>query len=256
MSNNPRSINSENSSRAFQIWPGNNKFLCKGKLMFGPDYHKAIISFFLIFIPEILFLATVGRYYIGNPAIFVFSILLCLNSLFFHFQVATKDPGYIPKQLPPFAKGPYGAPVITKALLEDPSKACAIDRQYFEVPVNGKMVKMKYCLPCNFYSGLIVRPPRTSHCSDCGLCVEKFDHHCPWVGTCIGKKNYRVYLAFLFSTTSLIVFNLLFAILQLIEIVKAKQKDENNGDKVFMHLLENAGGTLVLVLYTGIVKFT
>lgn len=45
-----------------------------------------------------------------------------------------------------------------------------------------------YCQQCQR-----PRPPRAHHCRRCGQCVLRMDHHCPWIGGCVGAHNYQYY---------------------------------------------------------------
>lgn len=51
----------------------------------------------------------------------------------------------------------------------------------------------RFCKPC-----ASIKPKRVHHCSVCEKCVLRYDHHCPWMGTCIGLLNAKFFLQFLF----------------------------------------------------------
>ena len=70
-------------------------------------------------------------------------------------------------------------------------------------PTEEKKNKDNYCNKCETN-----RPKRSHHCSICGVCILKMDHHCPWIANCVGEKNERDFIYFLFgccTTTFLVV---------------------------------------------------
>jgi hypothetical protein len=60
-------------------------------------------------------------------------------------------------------------------------------------PTPEEAVAQRYCWcdECDNY-----QPPGGAHCPDCNICVAGFDHHCVWMGTCIGKNNFRSFVRF------------------------------------------------------------
>ncbi|KAF1953803.1 zf-DHHC-domain-containing protein [Byssothecium circinans] len=57
------------------------------------------------------------------------------------------------------------------------------------------------CPTCKF-----LKPARSKHCSICKTCVSRCDHHCVWVNNCLGRGNYKWFLALLLSTTIMLAY--------------------------------------------------
>ena len=58
-----------------------------------------------------------------------------------------------------------------------------------EPPDGAALAESRTCVKCGWH-----KPSGCHHCSDCGRCVLGMDHHCYWLGGCVGKKNYASFL--------------------------------------------------------------
>ncbi|KAH8283835.1 hypothetical protein KR054_002979 [Drosophila jambulina] len=62
-----------------------------------------------------------------------------------------------------------------------------------QTPAEGETHLWHYCIACDR-----LVPPRSWHCRLCQGCMLKRDHHCTISGCCIGHKNQRYFICFLF----------------------------------------------------------
>ncbi|KAL8134466.1 protein S-acyltransferase 8 [Apium graveolens] len=195
------------AKRVYQVWKGSNKFFLQGRLIFGPDARSVMATILMITVPVILFCALVGRHlrhefsqHNAGYAIPVVAVVFTIYVLVLLLLTSARDPGIVPRNLhPPEEEFRYDTSASAEiGGRQTPSVQFPRTK---EVMVNGIPVRVKYCDTCMLY-----RPPRCSHCSICNNCVERFDHHCPWVGQCIGQRNYRYFFLFVSSSMLLCIY--------------------------------------------------
>lgn len=203
-----------NVTRKWELFPGRNKFCCDGRIMMAPQTS-------VFFVTVSLIVGTCGLFFAFDcpflamritPAIPVVGAVLFIFVMSSLLRTSFSDPGIIPRATPDeaaYIEKQIEVPNSTNSPTYRPPPRTK------EITIRGQTVKLKYCFTCKIF-----RPPRASHCSLCDNCVERFDHHCPWVGNCVGKRNYRYFYMFIVSLAFLCVFILGGAITHIVLLAK------------------------------------
>jgi len=187
---------------------GNNRIWCNNKILSGEKFYNMLFTFFLYSIPYILSIIFFLK--LGPLSLYKNIIYIIISSILYVIHVFTMlkggftDPGILPRQ--------------------NSDLYYTTGRTNMRYRINGHILQINYCYSCYLF-----RPPRTSHCAVCDNCVERFDHHCLWLGTCVGKKNYKYFYSLLGSLNINGIFQIIFCICVLLSEIKKIKNKENKG---------------------------
>jgi palmitoyltransferase ZDHHC9/14/18 len=200
----------------YEEWKGSNTFLCKGRMIMGSDANFFFFTNALIIAPSLICFVFVLPSIPNAIAWEIICISLFVYCMYQLWQAATVEPGIIPR---------------------NPRNVKAAAPQGAELGMYG----WKYCETCNIF-----RPPRSKHCSSCNNCVEVFDHHCPWVGTCIGKRNYKFFFRFVVVVTVYCIVCFVFSVTAF--VLQATKESGGVASAVLKAMAVKWGAAIVLIV--------
>ncbi|KAF1001848.1 protein S-acyltransferase 24-like [Apium graveolens] len=167
-----------NARRLFdKRWDGNTRLGQLSKLGLAPVLWCMIFVLLVMYVHSVITATNLPKLTAGIGLLAWLGVFLASSGLIFFYRCSSKDPGYIRMNMHDAQNMKDDEPLI-KIEIGNPALLAG----------NWSLL----CPTCK-----IVRPLRAKHCSTCDRCVEQFDHHCPWVSNCVGKKNKWDFIVFL-----------------------------------------------------------
>ena len=214
----------------YSQWEGDNYFPFKAHMIEGPcSFRPSLVTGVIFTIPVFLFLIFNSNYL--SIIITLMIIILYIIIMILLLLVSFNDPG-----------------IIRRFKSKDNILISRKETYIFQL---GYIRKYKFCSTCS-----IIRPTRSTHCSDCNNCVEKFDHHCPWIGNCTGKRNYKFFFIFLalinILSFILIIISFIYIYKKVSEIVTNNKKLPKNQQKqnIISYALSEVTIFLYIIIYS------
>nr|CAD2165657.1 unnamed protein product [Meloidogyne enterolobii] len=179
---------SSGCTRKWQEHQGRNKFFFNGRCVSSRQNLLFMFTFSLLLLVMCMFYIFCLPFLTIKIGLFVpiFMVILFLLVISTMLRAAFTDPGIIPRA----SAAEISEYNLIKKMAKTPEERELLNERI--VNINGCGVLVKFCITCKIF-----RPPRSSHCSICDNCVLNFDHHCPWIGNCVGARNFRHFYLFI-----------------------------------------------------------
>ena len=196
---------------------GRRYFCCRGKCSFKPR-SVGLPIYLILFIYNFSHSTYLLYKYITTEIYFIIimstSFFLFIVQMFQSLYTAFTDPGaFLPNYRDDKSNNPD-----TNLMLATVQK-----QDYF----------LKLCKTCK-----IAKDLRVFHCKECGLCILRHDHHCPWLSTCIGIHNNRKFIMLLIINLIFFAYNSIVLLLFLFLRFQEEDKDKvNQADTICVLLL-------------------
>ena len=172
-------INEENEIKYDYISKtfGNLKLFCfnsknKPRIVIGPDYLYFIFGFIFLLLYNLVIFIFI--YQESQNVFILIGIFFIILQSFFYLMAFLVDPGV-----------------------------------QFKIPIDINNISLNLC---HFCKSVISRHIHQRHCQDCKCCILGLDHHCKWIGKCVGYKNKFWFYSFIF----MIIFNFIYLIFMLV----------------------------------------
>mmetsp|Transcript_64582 Transcript_64582/g.154314 ORF Transcript_64582/g.154314 Transcript_64582/m.154314 type:complete len:233 (+) Transcript_64582:65-763(+) len=188
------------------VWHGKILAVGRGsrKVYIGPHWYFSLLMLGFIEFTGYSYMTTFAPGGTGTSH-FVGSVVITVLSTISFLSCALADPGIsLPRPLPP-----QDSATLEVGGSSNDEEMKPISETEAVSPGRRSVDSVRQCSHCR-----APQPRGTHHCHMCGVCILGWDHHCPWMGKCIGRDSICKFYSFIVIGFSSLGYMLLASILE------------------------------------------